>query len=318
MTNFRALAATVTLSALWLSQAAACRETPHQVSAEPAVLRVGTAFGPFSLPLADEYRARLSDVEVSTVDAIDSEAVIEGIKAGTIDIGISFADVAYAAHWNEPAQSRGSSLVRGVMLLQPLPQYLLVRGGSGVESIKDLGGRVVVVGPPSTSTWKLGPIILDAFDVKPTVMPVANRTEGAKLLAAGEADAMFLPGYVYPDTVLHSIVEQGGYFIPIDGPAIDALRAKNPFVRQTTIPRDISASQSRVIPTVGIDMVVVCRRDLDPEIVYEMTAALMNAYPQLSGVEANLRFLNPDEAAATPIPLHPGAARYFRERELSR
>ena len=85
-----------------------------------------------------------------------------------------------------------------------------------------------------------------------------------------------------------------------------------------TIPRDIYPGQNAVIPTVGIDMVVLCRRDLDESIVYELTTQLFNAYPQLSGVEASLRFLNINEAPATPIPLHAGAARYFREREVTR
>ena len=43
------------------------------------------------------------------------------------------------------------------------------------------------------------------------------------------------------------------------------------------------------------------------------TKEMFLAYPSLSNVEATLRFLNLDEAAGTPIPLHPGAARYYRE-----
>jgi TRAP-type uncharacterized transport system substrate-binding protein len=89
-------------------------------------------------------------------------------------------------------------------------------------------------------------------------------------------------------------------------------------VRATTIPRNVIAGQTSLIPTVGVDMVVVCALDLDEALIYELTKQLFIAFPRLSGVEAGLRFLNVDEAAATPIPLHPGAARYFRERELSR
>jgi uncharacterized protein len=96
------------------------------------------------------------------------------------------------------------------------------------------------------------------------------------------------------------------------------LREANPFVRATTIPRNVIAGQTSPIPTVGIDMVVVCAADVDEALVYELTKQLFIAFPRLSGVEAALRFLNAEEAAATPIPLHPGAARYFRERELSR
>jgi TRAP-type uncharacterized transport system substrate-binding protein len=65
-------------------------------------------------------------------------------------------------------------------------------------------------------------------------------------------------------------------------------------------------------------MLIVCRRDLDEKLVYRLTEQLFTVFPRLARVEATMRFLNLEEAPATPIPLHPGATRYFRERELSR
>ena len=184
--------------------------------------------------------------------------------------------------------------------------------------MSDLEGRTLVVGSQSTTSYMLAPLILEAFGVTAEIKPVHTRDEATKLLLSGAADAALLPGYIYPDNEMHPAIEAGAYFVPIDGPAVDKLRLSRPFIRRAMIPRDIYPGQNRIIPTIGIDMVVVCRRDLDASLVYRLTSALMNAYPQLSGVEANLRFLNPDEASAAPIPLHAGAARYFREREISR
>jgi TRAP-type uncharacterized transport system substrate-binding protein len=65
-------------------------------------------------------------------------------------------------------------------------------------------------------------------------------------------------------------------------------------------------------------MLIVCRRDLDEQVVNDLTEQLFAVFPRLARIEATLRFLNLEEAPATPIPLHPGAARYYRERELSR
>jgi TRAP transporter TAXI family solute receptor len=162
-------------------------------------------------------------------------------------------------------------------------------------------------------------LVLEAFKVNPVAVKyVSSRAEAAAGLKDGTIDAVFFPGYVYPDELTYSAVKAGAYLIPIAGPAVDRLRREHPFVRLVLIPREIYPGQDRILPTVGVDMVVLCRRDLDPAIVYDLTAQLFSAFPHLSGVEATLRFLNPDEAPATPIPLHPGAARYFRERELSR
>lgn len=297
----------------------ACRGQATVASPRP-VLRIATAFSPLSSVLTAEYGRRLPTLDIRSQPATDSDAVIAGIEDGSVDLGVALADVAYLAHWGaDGSRTATQDRIRGVTLLQPLPQYLLVRGQSGIRQVPDLRGRNVAVGPTGSSSSTLGLLVLDAFQITArTVVHLNTRAAAAAGLKDRSLDAVFLPGYVYPDEVMHAALRDGAYFVPIDGPVVDRLRLDHPFVRRTTIPREVYPGQDQIIPTVGIDMVVLCQRDLNPSVVYDLTAQLFSAYPRLSGVEATLRFLNPDEAPATPIPLHPGAARYFRERELSR
>jgi TRAP-type uncharacterized transport system substrate-binding protein len=51
--------------------------------------------------------------------------------------------------------------------------------------------------------------------------------------------------------------------------------------------------------------------------VYELTDALFDVFPDLSSERLTLQ-MDLEQAPATPIPLHEGAARYYRERELTR
>jgi TRAP transporter TAXI family solute receptor len=150
------------------------------------------------------------------------------------------------------------------------------------------------------------------------VRSLSSRDAAAEGLKNGTLDAIVLPGYVYPDEVTLAVIRNGAYLVPIEGPAVERLRRESPFVRVVMIPRDIYPGQDKIIPTVGIDMLIVCRRDLDEQVVYDLTEQLFAVFPRLARIEATLRFLNLEEAPATPIPLHPGAARYYRERELSR
>jgi TRAP transporter TAXI family solute receptor len=296
----------------------ACRERPPAQPSRP-ILRIGTAFGPLTEPLTKEYRQTLTNVDIQTVPASNSIDVIHAIQNGTADFGVAYSNDTYAGYWSKDQSSGSNRAIRGVALLQPLSEYLLVRGNSGIHEVKDLRGRVVGVGPKGTSSYLLGPLVIDAFELNPVTIKVINtRAAAAEGLRNRTVDAVFLPGYIYPDEVMSSAIKDGAYFVPIAGPAIDRLREANPFVRATTIPRNVIAGQTSLIPTVGIDMVVVCALDVDEALVYELTKQLFIAFPGLSGVEAGLRFLNVEEAAATPIPLHPGAARYYRERELSR
>ena len=62
---------------------------------------------------------------------------------------------------------------------------------------------------------------------------------------------------------------------------------------------------------------MICRTDLDERLVYNLTKQLFASLEGLSERGA-LRSMDIDQAPATPIPLHDGAARFYRERELSR
>ena len=94
------------------------------------------------------------------------------------------------------------------------------------------------------------------------------------------------------------------------------IRADYPFLKPAIIPRGTYTGQTGDIATVGVDNVLVCREDLPEEIVYRLTKAFFAALPELSRVHAAAMLIDPDQAPATPIPLHPGAARYYREREI--
>jgi hypothetical protein len=300
----------------WL---AACRAPGPP--AERQVLRISTAFAPFSTRLIEEYRMAMPDLAITEVRSAFSSDGLTRIRNGDLDVGVVLADDAYRAYFGEDATNpRPESSVRAISLLQPLPTYLLARAGSGIHSVADLKGKTVAVGPQNSSVWKLGTLVLKAFNVEPvTITPLSSREVAVKGLRDGTFDAIMLPGYVYPEAFTESLLrERGAYLLPIDGPPVERLRQESPFVRVVMIPRDIYPGQDQIVPTVGIDMLIVCRRDLDERLAYRLTEQLFNVFPRLARVEATMRFLNIEEAPATPIPLHPGAARYFRERELSR
>ena len=297
--------------------AVSCRQAPPPPP-KKTVLRVASAFAPLSTRLTEEYRRTMPDLDIQEQPSLSSTDVLRMIQNDTLDFGVALADDAYRAHFGQGGDA-ASSEVRGISLLQPLPMYLLVRAGSNVRSVSDLQGRVVATGPRNTSSWTLGTLVLKAFKVESvTIKPLNSREAAAQGLKDGSLDAIMLPGYVYPDEVTLAVIRDGAYLLPIDGPPIEQLRRESPFVRVVMIPRDIYPGQDKIIPTVGIDMLIVCRRSLDDQLAYRLTEQLFTVFPRLARVEATMRFLNLDEAPATPIPLHPGAARYFRERELSR
>ena len=278
-------------------------------------LRVTTAFGPFSLPLIEEYRRVLPQLEMIAVDAADSNAVVHALERDDADFGLAYADAVFGAYATA-AGRRSASVIRGVSVLEPLPLYILVRNDAGIENVSDLRGHRL--GALSTASLSLGQLLLRELGIDPSVVIRQPREELLAGLAHSTLDAVLISGWVRSTEMDYPSVAQKVHVLPVEGPTMERLRAEYPFIRRVTVPRVLYEGQKHAVNTVAMDVLVVCRDDLSESVVYEATRHLFLAYPRLSSVEATLRFLDLDEAAATPIPLHPGAARYFRERELSR
>jgi TRAP transporter TAXI family solute receptor len=106
--------------------------------------------------------------------------------------------------------------------------------------------------------------------------------------------------------------------IPIDRHHIELIQARYPFLKSITIPGGTYAGQTEDVMTVGIDNLLVCREDLPQRLVRDLTQTFFETLPELATVHRAATGIDPDRGPATPIPLHRGAAQYYRERELAR
>ena len=160
-------------------------------------------------------------------------------------------------------------------------------------------------------------LVLQAFDVPLSSVHIERLAfdEAARQIIAGTLDGMF-DDAIYPTEAVTMAMNAGSRLLPVAGPPIDRLRLDYPFFRTAAIPRDSYRGMTEVVHTIGVDSLLVCSRDLDESLVYDLTKHFFEALPSLSSSLDALRFIDLDESPATPIPLHEGAARYYREREL--
>ena len=179
---------------------------------------------------------------------------------------------------------------------------------------QDLRGRRVGVGPEGSGTAVTASLILQAYGLSAHDFhtETIGFQEGATKLLNGELDAMF-DNAIIRSEALKRAAHGGARFVPIEGPAADRLRREYPFLRVTVIAPELYGTSVR---TIGVDGLLICRSDLDETLVYELTKQLFASLKSLG--RGALRSMDVKQAPATPVPLHPGAARYYRERELSR
>ena len=120
-----------------------------------------------------------------------------------------------------------------------------------------------------------------------------------------------------PSEGVQSALSQGIRMMSLSTEQITSLAQEFPFLRPGTIrPADYPGLPSS-LATVGVDSILLCRTDLDGTLVHDLTRALIDSVSHGSPMR-ELRNLDIGRAAATSIALHPGASRYYRERELGR
>jgi hypothetical protein len=302
----------------------ACRPAPRAQA--PAQLRLttgtpGATFYPLGQALAGEFGRTLPGVQIVIQYSAGSVSNVERIQARESDIGLSFADVAYIAYVGrlDGSSSEPFNRLRGIAVLQLTPLHLVVRGGSAIHDVSELRGRRVGLGPPGSGTALTAGLVLEAYGVGPSVFDgqTLRFNEAAGRLMAGTLDAMFVNAG-FPAESVRAATRSGATLLSIEGPAIDRLRHSYPFLRLTNIPAGTYPGQRGAIHTIGVDTILVCRSDLDEALVYDLTRSFFESLPTLSSSQESLRRIDLEQAPATPIPLHEGAARYFRERELLR
>jgi uncharacterized protein len=300
----------------------ACSIACARPSAAPArhTIRIGTGaqrgnYYPVGVALARTFALAMPDVDAEVKVTGGTMANLDALRNGSADVVFSFADVAYAAYVGRPGDQRDPFTgLRALALLQLLPVQLVVSDRSPVRDVTDLPGRkVIYVGG---GTGAPAERILRAYGVDPgSILLQQTRSVADSIadLSSGTLDAMFVLSR-YPVDNVSGALQGGSHLLPLAGDPIEQLHREYPFFRPMLIAGGTYPKQPLAVRTIGVHSLLLCRVDLDEGLVYRLTKALFQSLAEQSN---ELWWsVDLDRAAATPIPLHAGAARYYREREL--
>jgi TRAP transporter TAXI family solute receptor len=262
----------------------------------------------------------MPNIDVRIVPTEPLLGTVMAIQHGNADMGFVLADVAYIANL-EAGKSGTSTAVelRGMAALQTAPIHLLARRGiSPVDVLRHNHLHVGTNGAFSSQAM-LAKLLLGAYGFEDESADKAPLTldEIPRALADSTIDVAFVTAY-YPSRTVVAAASRGAQLLSINRELAERLRHKYPFVRRVVIPPHTYPGQVAPVHTIGVDRLLVCRSDLDEMLVHELTRQFIEAVPRIfASLRASSRTIDLDRASATPIPLHTGAALYYRERELT-
>jgi TRAP transporter TAXI family solute receptor len=255
----------------------------------------------------------LPDASVALQPTSGSVVVTSAIQAGSGEVGLAQADVVYLAYRKETSANAYHGNLRGVAVGALNRLCIFVRRESPIHTVSDLRGRRVAIAPDGTAGALLTRMVLDAYgiayaDLHPMIHQIGDM---GRFFAEEQLDAMIMVGAFDPNTLIAPLNAADLRLLSIDREGTTRLRSQYPFIKPATVLALEVAGLPADVPTIGTDSLIICRRDLPEDLVYRLTKQLLT-----QADSQNVLSIDPDTAPATPIPLHPGAARYYRELQL--
>jgi TRAP transporter TAXI family solute receptor len=139
-------------------------------------------------------------------------------------------------------------------------------------------------------------------------------------MRAGEIDALFFVGGYPANAVSELARDTGAGLVPIAGHGIERLLKEHRFFSAVSIPGGTYPNLPEATPTIGVAALWVVAAGLDEALVYALTEALWHpsavktlAEGHPKGQEIRLE----DGLRGVAIPVHPGAARFYREHGIA-
>jgi TRAP transporter TAXI family solute receptor len=208
--------------------------------------------------------------------------------------------------------------LRSLAVLYVNTVQLVARADSGIRSVRDLRGARIGVGAPGSGTEVAARIIIEAHglsyrDVRADYLSFA---EVAAQLQDRTLEAGVLVASFPVAALTDAATTIGVRLLPVEADAVARIQADYPFFKPVTIPRGTYRGLDADLQTVGVDNLLVCSAALAEPLAFEATRLLFESLADLAHTHAAARKIDIAQARSSPLPLHPGAERYYRQRGI--
>jgi uncharacterized protein len=259
-----------------------------------------------------------SGVIISARTSDGAVANVLAVNAGQAESGLAQGDVVAQAVAGKGAFARRGkqAALRVIADLFPEDVHLLVARGAKIASVADLKGKRVSLGAESSGTSVTARAVLAAYGIAEWRLKARHDSSDVdvQLMTQGKLDAFFFVGG-RPVSLIDDLLRRGvARLVPIDGAGRDKLVRMQPALAPDVIPARTYPG-TPATQTVSVRALWVVNASEPEPLVYGLTRALF-APGNRSALDdeppANMIRLE-HATDMLPAPLHPGAARFYRE-----
>lgn len=309
MTPFRHPARAVALTALAL---AACAAQAQQVK-----LMTGPQGGSW-YPLGGAI-ANIGGQVGMQVQVLPGAGIanVKALQGGKADLGfansISTVDgVAGRAPFDAKATN-----VCNVATLYPQYFQVVANADSGIKTLADVKGKGLAVQPKGNTAEFISQQALEVYGLKYSDagrVSYVSYTDAVSLMKDNNAQVFTLGTTVPASAIMDLASARDVTIVGIGDDKFQAMRKLNPGYTKLVIPAGSYPKQTADVPTIGYATHVIARCDLDEAVVYKLLKGMVERKADLAAIAKAMATLTPKMMAEDiGVPLHKGAARYYKE-----
>jgi TRAP transporter TAXI family solute receptor len=241
---------------------------------------------------------------------------IQRVASGDMDVALTLADTAADAYAGKGSFEGKPQKIVALAKVYKSYIHLVVRNSSKIGKVADLRGKRISTGSAGSGIDIVAGRLLFAGGINPDTEIVRQRLslpETTKSMLAGSTDAMFFAGGLPTPGITDLLNSAPGQFsiLPLDellGPLAYRYGA---VYAAAKLPKEAYGTPTD-IDTIVIGNLILVSPDMPEQLAHDLTKILFDYQVDLSRIHPE--GANYDKAGASitdPIPLHPGAARYY-------
>lgn len=290
------------------------------------VLTIGTAdSGGTMYPVGDAIAQVISNhtdqIEVNISASNGSYNNVLGIQNGQIDLGLVSGDVAYAAYHNKNNDYKQPvTELRAIGAVYSSLSNWMAPDSGDITYVHDLKGKRIAVGPQGSTTELSARIALETVGLNPSNTTFENYGLGSGGIEVEQGSIDALHGFAgTPINGLTQLAET----VPChllkytDGELKQIVSEESSYFK-TVIPAGTYPGQKEAVNTFGVKCLICVNKNMSEDLVYTITKILGESVDQLADSHESMAAMKEKGFMCRdlPVPLHPGAEKYYREKGL--
>ncbi len=242
-------------------------------------------------------------------------ANVRGVQEGKTDVGFANSISTADAIAGRPPFKKKHTDVCNVASLYPQYFQFVVLADSGINKGSDLKGKSVTTQQRGNTGELITRHFLQANGLKPSDVKISygSYTDSVNQMKDGHAVAFGLNTQAPAGAVMDLAAARDIKLLE-QTDVLANMRKLNPGYNTITLAKETYPKQDKDLQVIGFFTHIVASCKLPADTVYKMTKAIAENTKQLATVAKAIGKMTPKQMAAdVGVPLHPGAAKYYKE-----